>query len=203
MSITKEQTAYLKLIARIQEIFPMTDEEEQVFTDRITVKEFKKGSVLISEGQIIDKAFFIIEGLVRQYTLSNDKDKSVFFYIENQMIRLLGKDSNPGVSSYYLECLEDSIICVAYSRPDDEEFIQKYPRFQTLCLILMEDIFKQNQDILEDFIHLTPLERYQMLLENRPELVQRIPQQYLASYLGYTPESLSRIKKRIFEKEKP
>lgn len=179
----------------------MNEEEVKVFSERIIVKHYLKGDTLISEGQTNDKAFFLIDGLVRQYTLKDGKDKTVFFYLENQMIRLLEKDSNQDKSSYYLECLENSTICVAYSRPDDEEFIKKYPRFQTLCLILMEDIFKQSQNILEDYIHITPLERYQSLLDKRPELAKRVPQQHLASYLGYTPESLSRIKKRLYVKQ--
>lgn len=196
------QTPQEKLISRIHQIFPMNEEEVRVFSERISVKQYQKGDILMSEGQRIDRAFFIIEGLVRQFTLNDGKDKSVFFYMENQMVRLNGKGPEIDKSSYYLECLEDSTICVAYSRPDDDEFVQKYPRFQTLCLILTEDIFKQSQDILEDYIHLNPLDRYQVLIEKRPELVQRVSQQHLASYLGYTPESLSRIKKRMFAQRK-
>ena len=192
-----------ELIARIVKIFPMSEEEIRVFSDRITVKQFDKGDILIREGDPIDRAFFVLEGIVRQFTLHDGKEKSVFFYVENQMIRLTGKENTAPQSSYYLECLEDSQICVAHSRADDQEFIQKYPRFESLCRILTEDIFKQSQDALEDYIHCNPLDRYQMLLEKRPDLVQRVSQQHLASFLGYTPESLSRIKKRIFTKRKP
>lgn len=191
-----------ELVNRIAKIFPMTEEEIRVFSDRITVKQFNKGDLLIREGDRIDRAFFVIEGIVRQFTLHDGKEKSVFFYVEDQMIRLTGKDSTATHSSHYLECLEDSKICVAHSRADDQEFIQKYPRFESLCRILTEDIFRQSQDTLEDYIHCNPLDRYQMLLEKRPDLVQRVSQQHLASFLGYTPESLSRIKKRIVTKTK-
>lgn len=197
-----ERDHQAELISRIQKIFPMTEEEVRVFSDRIVVKPFAKGDFLIKAGQIIDKAFFVIEGLVRQFTTIDGKDKSVFFFTENQMIRIIGKSSEEDKSAYNLECLEEAIICIAYSRPDDEEFIQKYPRFEKLCLILTEDIFKQNQQSLEDYILLNPLDRYQMFVEKRPDLIQRVSQQHLASYLGFTPESLSRIKKRIFKQEK-
>lgn len=200
MNNNNKQSAHSKLIRKIQEVFPMNEEELRIFSERITVKNYKKGEILMTEGQTIDRVFFVIEGLVREFSLNDGKDRSIFFYLENQMVRLLGKNKSPEKSSHYLECLEDSTICVAYSRPDDEAFIRKYPRFETLCLILTEEIFKQSQNILEDYIHLSPLERYQTLLEKRPELVQRVPQQYLASYLGYTAESLSRIKKRLLKK---
>lgn len=192
-----------ELIERINKIFPMSEEEIHAFSSRISVKQFNKGDMLIEEGDRVDKVFFIMEGLVRQYILKEGIEKSVFFYVEDEMVRLIDDDNAIPKSSYFLECLEDCTICVAYSRQDDAAFIKKYPRFESLCLILMENIFKQTQHSFEDHIHNSPKDRYLKFLEKRPDLVQRVPQKYLASYLGYTPESLSRIKKRIYAERKP
>jgi DNA-binding MarR family transcriptional regulator len=76
---------------------------------------------------------------------------------------------------------------------------EKFPRFQTLCLLLSEELLAKNQATLDEFKTSSPEERYLNLLRTRPDVVQRVPQHQLASYLGITPQSLSRIRKRISE----
>ncbi|MFY0689947.1 MAG: Crp/Fnr family transcriptional regulator [Cyclobacteriaceae bacterium] len=195
--MTQEKSLF---IDRISAVFPMTTEEIEVFSDRFEIEHYKKGDILLKEGDQIDRVFFNLKGIIRQYKLIDGVDKSMFFFIEDQIIRLMGNTPEDPTSPYHLECLEDSTLCVAYSREDDMEFVQKYPRFEALCMTLMDDIFKTAQDNQEYYINCNPEQRYQKLLDERPELVQRVAQQHLASFLGFTPESMSRIKKRIHEK---
>jgi hypothetical protein len=97
--------------------------------------------------------------------------------------------------------VEDSTLIVSKVSMEAEIF-EKFPRFQRLCLLLSEDLLAKNQATLDDFKTSSPEQRYLNLLRARPDLAQRVPQHQLASYLGITPQSLSRIRKRIAEEVK-
>jgi CRP-like cAMP-binding protein len=103
-------------------------------------------------------------------------------------------------ANHYLACVEDSTL-VVWSYAAEKELFGKYPRLESGCRVSMESDFGEHQEKLAGFITKTPEQRYQDLMRDRPELLQRVPQYLLASYLGVTPESLSRIRKRIFAKE--
>ena len=115
-----------EFIKRISKHFPMSEEEIHVFSDRFSITNHKKGNVLMKEGDRIDRVYFIIKGIVRQYKQIEGVDMCMFFYTEDQIIRLMGDDQENPRSKYNLQCLEDCIVCVAYSSEDDFEFIQKY-----------------------------------------------------------------------------
>ena len=82
------------------------------------------------------------------------------------------------------------------------EIFEKYPKFETLCRVLSEELLTKQQINFDEFRTSSPEERYLDLTKKRPDLVQRVPQNQLASYLGIKPQSLSRLKARIIQKEK-
>jgi hypothetical protein len=82
------------------------------------------------------------------------------------------------------------------------EIFSKFPKFETLCRILSEELLAKQQIDFDEFKTSSPEQRYLNLLQIRPDLVQRVPQHQLASYLGIKPQSLSRLRARIFEKSK-
>ena len=103
---------------------------------------------------------------------------------------------NKKPSEYYVSCVEDCILVV--SNPGMEEVIfAKFPRFETLCRLLSEELLASRQATFDDFKTSSPEQRYLNLLQTRPDLLQRVPQHQLASYLGIKPQSLSRIRKRL------
>jgi DNA-binding MarR family transcriptional regulator len=77
---------------------------------------------------------------------------------------------------------------------------QKFPQIESLNRAMVEAIMAKQQDSLAEFKMTSPEQRYLNLLKNRPDLIQRVPQHQIASYLGVKPESLSRIRKRILKK---
>ena len=79
---------------------------------------------------------------------------------------------------------------------------EKFPKFETLCRILSEDLLAKQQFDFDEFKTSSPEQRYLNLLERRPDLIQRVPQHQLASFLGIKPQSLSRLKSRILQKSK-
>lgn len=93
------------------------------------------------------------------------------------------------------------MVLVVGSLDYEQEMYQKFPKLAAITRALMEQDFGKTQEALVAFISSSPEERYQKLLAERPALLGRVPQHQLASYLGVTPESLSRIRKRIFMKK--
>jgi hypothetical protein len=103
-------------------------------------------------------------------------------------------------SEYNLSCIEDTILTV--SNADMEvEVNGKFPKFETLCKILSEEFLAKQQIDFDMFKTSSPEQRYLNLLQKRPDLIQRVPQHQLASYLGIKPQSLSRLRARILEKK--
>ncbi len=104
-------------------------------------------------------------------------------------------------SEYYISCIEDTILIV--SNADMEvEINNKFPKFDTMCRVLSEERLAKQQLDFDEFKLFSPEQRYQNLLQKRPDLIQRVPQHQLASYLGIKPQSLSRLRARILEKNK-
>jgi hypothetical protein len=78
--------------------------------------------------------------------------------------------------------------------------MQKFPKFETICRMLSEEVLVKQQINFDEFKTSSPEKRYLNLMQKRPDLIQRIPQYQLASYLGIKPQSLSRLRARILEK---
>jgi len=103
-------------------------------------------------------------------------------------------------SEYFVSCVEDSIITV--SNTDMEaEINTKFPKFELMCRKLSEQLLARHQIDFDEFKTSSPEQRYQNLLIKRPDLIQRVPQHQLASYLGIQPQSLSRLRARMLEKK--
>ena len=107
---------------------------------------------------------------------------------------------NNAPSEYFISCVEDTILTVANTDIGVELFT-KFPKFQLMCRILSEELLAIQQINFDDFKISSPEQRYLNLMQNRPDLIQRVPQQQLASYLGIKPQSLSRLRARILEKK--
>ena len=159
----------------------------------------KNQDVFIANGKIISitksgrsriKAKEIIDG----------EDKTTEFYIEDESVASLQSYKNKTPSNHYFECVEDSRLAVL-NYDKEQELFRRVPAYETLCRMSMETDFGEQQEALSRFIVSSPEERYKHLLESRPDLLQRVPQYYLASFLGVKPESLSRIRKRISKKK--
>ncbi len=188
------------LIDFISKYMTLTDEEKSVIMDQDKFRSYKKGTVLLKEGEQSSKGYFVLKGCLRTYYIIDGEEKTTEFYTEMEGITphcVLQKKP----SEYYLCCVEDSILTV--STPDTEAaMFEKFPRFETLCRVLSEQLLAKSQHSLDAFKTSSPEQRYQHLLKTRPDLLQRVPQHQLASYLGIRPQSLSRLRARILEKEK-
>lgn len=160
------------------------------------IKSFAQGDFLMKEGQIQKGCFFVVSGCVREYYLIDGEERTTAFYTDMQPITSLASSQPKSPVKFYLECVEDSIVTFM-SIEAEMEMYRQFPWAESLCRIGAEEIISGYQDMLAAYMISTPEERYLNLVETRPELLNRVPQYQLASYLGVKPESLSRIRKRI------
>lgn len=175
-------------------------EEIEAVVNMVEIKAFKKGSLLLQEGQYPQACYHNVQGCVRQFYLKGGEEKTAFFYLEDQSISCTNSAVPGGPVNYYLECTEDTLVAVM-SHEKEEELFRRFPRLERLCRIDLERQIGVYQQLLATYMTTSPEERYLNLLRDRPQLLERVPQYQLASYLGVKPESLSRIRKRILQKK--
>ena len=189
-----------KLLKYFARILPISDTEVQAIAETMSVKMFKKGSILLAEGQISTEAYFVLEGCVRQYFLVDGEEKTTNFFTDEQWVVSV---NSFGLipSTCFIDCCTDSLLVVG-NRNKEEDLYRRFPNLESISRKVMENVFAGQQELMASYATDTPEQRYMKLLESRPDLFRRIPQYQIASYIGVKPESLSRIRKRISQKLK-
>lgn len=176
-----------------------SSEDINAAVDLITVKTLKKGEHLLREGERSAKSYSVVTGCVRQYYLVDGEEKTTFFYTEGQSIFLPNSNSERIPAKYYLSCVEYTTLSII-TLENQKEMYRRFPMLESMSRMSLQEELNNYQEMLATYITTNPEERYLNLLKFRPGLLNRVPQYQLASYLGVTPESLSRIRKRIFLK---
>jgi CRP-like cAMP-binding protein len=183
----------------ISKYVSLSEDEKNALISLDLFHAIKKGTILVKEGDSSKEGYFVLKGCLRTYYIIDGEEKTTAFYMEME-----GVTPNCVVtkkpSEYYIAATEDSII--TRSNPDmEQEIFEKFPKFETLCRVLSEELLVKEQINFDQFKTSSPEQRYLDLLQKRPDLVQRVPQHQLASFLGVTPQSLSRLRARISEKK--
>jgi CRP-like cAMP-binding protein len=177
---------------------PLLEEEIKAIVETMTIKHYKKGTVLLREGQISTEVYFVLEGCVRQFYLIDGDEKTNNFFTDEQWVISMNSFSQNVPSNHYLDCCMDSSLVVG-NREKEEALYKRFPKFETISRKVLEQVFAEQQAIMSAYTTNTPEQRYIKLLQSRPDLFQNIPQYQIASYVGVKPESLSRIRKRIYK----
>lgn len=185
-----------KLLAYFSKILPLSQDEIDAIVATLTIKSFPKGTVLLKEGEISSEAYFVLDGCVRQYFLVDGEEKTNNFFTEEQWVISMQSMTNNSPSKHFLECVVECTLVVG-NREKEELLYSQFPKLATISRKVMEKVFAEQQELSGSYFTDTPEERYLNLMNTRPELLQRIPQYMIASYVGVKPESLSRIRKRL------
>ncbi|MEP5611015.1 MAG: Crp/Fnr family transcriptional regulator [Cyclobacteriaceae bacterium] len=190
-----------KVKAFINQITILTQEEKNVIVEETIIEEPEKGTILLRQGQVPKRCFTVLEGCVREYTITNGEEKTTGFFIEGDKITPHAYDGNGVPSEHFLECLEDCILTIS-DRNFEKRLLELLPRLiQVAPAFAMEELKKAKSEWTK-FVTSSPEQRYEHLMETRPFLFNRVSHHHIASYLGMQPQSMSRIRKRVFEKGK-
>ncbi len=188
-----------KLLQYFQRIMPLSKEEVEGIVETMTIKQYKKGTVLLKEGQISTEVYFVLEGCVRQYYLVDGEERTSNFFTEEQWVISMNSFMQNAPSNHYIDCCMDCSLVVG-NREKEEGLYKRFPKLETVSRKVMERVFAEQQEIMSSYSTDTAEQRYVKLLKSRPDLFQKIPQYQIASYVGVKPESLSRIRKRLLQK---
>lgn len=184
----------------ISKYVSLTEDEKNAIVSLDIFRSVKKGTILLEEGQKSKNSYFVLKGCIRIYYVIDGEEKTTAFYTEMDALTPHCV-INKAPSEYFISCVEDSILTVSNSDMETE-INSKFPKFEIMCRILSEELLAKQQIDFDAFKTSSPEQRYLNLLQKRPDLIQRVPQHQLASYLGIKPQSLSRLRARILEKSK-
>ncbi|WP_240673157.1 Crp/Fnr family transcriptional regulator [Aequorivita ciconiae] len=159
--------------------------------------DFPKGEMLLREGEVCRHSFFVEEGLLRSYTLGEDgKEHLIQFAPENWFIVDRGSVYFKDTSEIYIEAIEDSKVVLL-----DKNFMDRATQldenFRKFNEKLLHNHIRHIQQRLNLLLSASAENRYLSFIETYPDLLLRVPQWMIASYLGITPESLSRVRKEL------
>lgn len=186
------------LVEMMSNFMELNEEQKQAIKDAFPVRTFLKDTELLKEGQIAKDAYAVIKGCIREYYIHDGEEITTEFYTETQSAVNFDSMSNGKPSKYYFKCAEETIVAIL--NPEKENALyEKFPHFGAVCRVEMEKMLGASQGNFLAFKNATPTERYLNLSKNRPDLLQRVPQYQLASYLGIKAETLSRIRKKVYK----
>lgn len=185
-----------QLVEYFAKITSLSIEERIILEEKSVPNHFKKGTVLLKEGQLSVNSYFIINGCIREFVMVDGEEKTTNFFTEDQWVISLNNftPESPKVRNWI--CIEDSTMVVG-NEEQAQEMFKQFPRFETISRVVMETVFSEHMNLMTSYLTDSPEQRYLKLLKSRPDIFQRVPQYQIASYIGVKPESLSRIRKRL------
>jgi len=191
-----------EMISRFNDLFPLTEALKERLEQVIKVKEYPKKHLLLQEGKVADSACFVLKGLARAYYIADGKEITSRFMDEGFIITswISFYTRKPGYE--YIETLEDSVLgCVSYS--DLQVLYKDFIEFNVIGRKLTEHYFFLSEQRTYMLRKHTAEDKYHFFLEQHPGLLNRVPLKHIATYLGISEETLSRVRgKRGKEKER-
>ena len=186
----KSFTTYLKSIAYFNEI------DLETAMSLVEIKEIKKGDYFIKEGKVCNHIAFINKGIYRIFKLKNGEELNVCFCIRNGVMSSFESFVNRSPTNEYIQALEDSEILIL-SFDNLNKLITSNPEWNKIRLTLTNQECIRLAERANSLSFETALEKYQNLTDKEPHIIQRVSNYHIASYLGITPETLSRIRAKI------
>lgn len=178
------------------QLVSFTREEQQIIESYFSVRQVPKKFTLIQNGKIARELYFINKGLLRLYYTKDTEDITAFIFREHLFASSYDSFLRQAPSIQGLDTLEDSeLLVITYD--DLNTLYKKVPRMETLARKIAEQRFINAQLILSSYILDSPEERWKKFEATNGDLLLRVPHHMIASFLGITPVSLSRIRKRL------
>lgn len=185
---------YEKLFTHIRKLVSLSAEEEKILSPFLQYKELKKKDHLLKEGQICNANHFVVNGCLRMYFTTDDAVEQIIqFGIDNWWITDYMSAGNGQPSKFYIQAVEDAVVIVLNKEKQEELFLQ-LPQLERYFRLILQKAHAAAIMRIHYIFDQSGEERYHHFSKSFPEFVQRIPQYMLASYLGFTPEFLSKIR---------
>lgn len=188
------------LFQKLEEKIQLTEEEKELCKSFFTPKKLRKRQYILQEGDVCKYTAFVEKGMLRMYTIDEKGNEHIMqfafegWWMADQFSFLTGE---PAI--YNIDALEESELLLL-SKQSEEQLLKKIPKFERYFRILLQNSLIATQRRLISSLSQSAEQRYNQLIETCPTIPQRVPQHMMASFLGITPETLSRIRKQMTTK---
>ena len=186
----------LHLLSQLSPAFAVNNQSARAALEAgLVQKHFVKNDWLIEAGQVCRHLYFIEKGCVRGYYMIDGKDLSQWFGFENDFVTSFRSYTHKTISKEYIQVVEDAVIW-SISKDELEVLLRQFPELEKLVRLIYEHYYIRLEERYSNAHFQSAAERYEDLLLNNPHILQRMPLGYIASYLGISAETLSRIRNK-------
>ncbi|MBB6329007.1 CRP-like cAMP-binding protein [Algoriphagus iocasae] len=181
----------------IEKFAKVSDTEFEEIITFFETKTVGKKENLVEQGQICRHHFFVLEGLLRKFFI-NEKgaEQTTEFAIETWWLTDNFAYERQISTEFYIQAVEKSVILLI-TQENQEKLFQKFPQMERYFRFVYQRAYAAAQRRIQFLFSMSKEEFYYQAVRNHPEFIQRVPQYLIASYLGFTPEYLSEIRKRL------
>jgi CRP-like cAMP-binding protein len=186
----------------IKTYIPVSNIEFEAIYQSMKREVYKKRESLVRSGEVCEHFYFVLSGSLRTFTTDERGHEHIFHLaFEDWWASDLFSFITGDTAFFSIEALEDTEV-LAIHRDDYEVLLSQYPKFERFFRLLMQNAYVASQKRTMDIMSLSAEKRYLQLTQKHPQLEMRVAQHHIASFLGITPEALSRIKRGLIEKRK-
>ena len=196
-----EEAAFYLLRKQVEAFTKITDADWEMLLPFLELKHLPKNGLFIQEGKRANEIGLVLDGMFRQYYTKYGEEKTTYFFFENHFISSYISCITALPSLITIEALSDStFVCFPYKAM--QELFDRSMAWQKFGRLIAEYITIGLEERMVSLLLQSPEERYLDLLNsNKSKIIERIPQHYIANYLGITPVSMSRIRNRLLKKK--
>jgi CRP-like cAMP-binding protein len=181
------------LVEFINQIYPLTEEIRDFMVSKTTYRKVPKGRFLLKPGDLCKDYYYIHKGILRSYIKYDEKEITIWINPEGEITTSIRSIAGSRISEEYIQVIENAEVVVIPFEAMNEMY-DRFPEMNRVGRMLLEEYYAASEERV--FIARLPnaQTRYQHFINSRPELLNRIPLKYIASYLGITLETLSRLR---------
>lgn len=184
----------------IEKFVTLSEEDWQMLLPHLEIRKLKKHEYFAEEGKIANDVGFVLDGMLRHFYLKDGEEKTTYFYFEHHFVSAYISCIQEQPSKLSIEALSNCELIVFPYHVLEELFI-KSMTWQTFGRLIAEYIAIGLEGRMVGLLMQSPEERYLELISgNKKKIIERVPQHYIANYLGITPVSMSRIRNRAAKK---
>ena len=183
------------LLNKTSELVTLLDQNFDLLLSAAKQKEYNKGECLLNEGQQCDYLYFVESGYLRSYYSRDVKDITIDFTFEGNFTCNIKSLKLGQPSQYNIVAGEKSMVTL-FNKNDLLDLYSRSPDIELLCRKILGNLLIESKEHVDFYQLNTPLQRYDFLMENKPEMIKKLSVTQLASYIGVARETLSRIRKQ-------